>query len=181
MTLALALLTTPAFASDAWWFFVDCHEHFLLKTNTKDNVKIEIARGTSVLYTDTIDMIDQKDGDDTLDPPTCPFIIGGSPFGGWLGNVTLGKRSSAYKDVVIRLRATGGDAFWIDQAKFQQHCDWPFDDASCGTERSWGIDGKGGWCLSTDADDSFGSDRQDGPCHKCLEFRANDQKAVACR
>jgi len=74
------------------------------------------------------------------------------------------------RHIFVRILATGDDAAWLDRLALIQGCGFPRD-YNCGDgDITWGVDGEKGYCLSTDAADSFGATRQSGSCSPCWDF-----------
>ena len=181
VALAAYALPPVALAADSWWFHVDCHDTGLENTNTPDWLDFESWRDGKRLAKESKSMQEVFRTDNPLvDPGTCHLQIP-SEFTGVLVSAKLGKSHLDFRDAIVKVRTKGKNAFWIDRAILEQQCGPADLGKTCGTQRKWGVNGKSGWCISASASDSFGRDRQDGKCLKCVEFHANDETARACK
>ncbi len=72
----------------------------------------------------------------------------------------------------LGLKSGEANAMWIDRLIYADHgLDFFVE---------FGRDGSRGYCLSSDPNDSFGSDRQGRPCSPCWDFDLLTGKATTC-
>jgi hypothetical protein len=169
IALAWAAMPSTAFATAGVYIEIDCHDLGLLQTSTDDTIEFQLWFGGKKRETKRVNF--ERDWPNALDREACPLNVNPASIG---YTVYFDKEPSSdeqARDLVVRVVATGSDAFWIDQVRL--HAAWHM-------EEHFGVDGKSGWCLSTDSGDSFGSDRQDGKCKKCVEFRPDGNGAGSC-
>jgi hypothetical protein len=162
----IAALAAPASAF-AWKgsVFIDCQDFEVLKSSSPDPLKLEVfeagwekkgdddyGRVWNRVVSEKVNL--QEAFPNPLDPASCPI--------GSVGWLPLGRFSTSKSVFRVQLTATGNNAIWLDRLMVVA------DETI--TPYTQGVDGKEGWCLSTDSDDSFGSDRQDGRCKKSVKW-----------
>lgn len=155
---AALTLSTPAFAWNGK-VFIDCHDLLVPSTSSPDNLKIKVMENGAVIKEASVDL--QSKYPNQIDAGTCPVGVWVALSEGALLAPILEFSASA-SSVQVIFTATGSNAIWLDRVVVETKV--PYDD------NEFGVDGKKGWCLSTDSSDTFGSDRQDGNCQKSVTF-----------
>jgi hypothetical protein len=149
---------------------IDCHDVALTETSSGDPIELQLWFAGKKQQTIKVDF--QKKYGNLADPGSCPLNLDPRSLGYTVQFDKKPAPSDDVSDLAVRVVATGSDAFWIDQVRVTSI--W-FD-----RSRRYGVDGKSGWCVSTDSDDTFGDDRQDGRCKKCVEFKAGRDDSGSC-
>jgi hypothetical protein len=153
---------------------IDCHDIGLTGTSSADELKVELFDNAGLAASKKVNL--QKLLPNPLDPKTCPTAhIDGIEAHWWLKPLLVANVTTTKDTLGVRLTATGADAIWIDRLRIVLS-----RTAISGKTIDFGVDGKKGWCLSTKSSDSFGSDRQDGKCKKCVEFVSAGAESRSC-
>lgn len=160
--LALALAAPLPAAAAEMAIHIDCHELWLPKTSSPNALKVEVFVGGSTKPAASKSIVLQDKYPNPADPATCPIP---APIYGFLPDPLVRFEHPAGTEYTLVFTATGSNAIWIDAVFFVE--------LGRGTSQR-GVDGGKGWCLSTDPDDTFGSDRQDGGCKKSVTLRSTD-------
>ena len=189
LTLCLVLLMPPAFAEKFTPIppepepppgpkrekqidiVIDCHDIALANTSSADPIKVEVFDDAGLVESKRVNL--QNLQPNPLDKGTCSIAHKDGFDIHWFQKPLLITRVTSLKEeITVHLTATGSDAIWIDRLRIY----------TPETKKVWdfGVDGKKGWCLSTKSSDSFGSDRQNGKCKKCIRFSNRNADEQNC-
>jgi hypothetical protein len=161
---SLLAVSSSAFAWDGT-VYIDCHDFAVAKSSSPDPIKITIKEGDKVLTSTSVNL--QSKYNNMADPGTCPVgLVTTAGAGGLLPSIA--GFSASQRKVTVTFTATGDNAIWIDRILV--------DSSDALTDKTYGVDGKSGWCLSTDTSDTFGGDRQDGKCQKSVSWTFENTK-----
>ena len=132
-----------------WAFDVDCYKPGLGNTNTTDFPRVEWHKSGSLVG--TTQFIDARGG--TFGDYSCQENTGDLTFyhartEGPLPEIEGRKGAEGLK---VRVKATGSDAFWMDQVRLMHI------NAFFSPKIKWGKNNYKGYCLSTQSSDNFGS------------------------